>query len=403
MLKKTMLLFALIYLLPGCNKEVLQNSYEQKPSNTPNVVLSPITTNNETEINKLKPVSSAEVQTTPQTKDNSRGKDIRLTPFDLFGMQGYIDENGREKIKAQFNEANYYCEGLAAAANKDSSLFGYINEKGEFVIKPQFKLAKSFSEGLACVVPNEGNGSKVGFIDKLGNKVILPQFEEARQFSDGLAAVKKDGKWGYINKSGTFIITPQYIQAESFINGLAVVTIEKDSQYYAYYIDNKGSTILGPYIRKDGEHKVESFSDGYSLVNLDENRKIKYGFIDKKANLLGGKKFEDARSFSEGTAWVMENGKYGLIDTSGKFLINPKYKKIYSSFTEGLSCIEKDEKAVYIDKSGKEIFELKQNGLISGFNFKNGLLKVKQANTIENNELPDGFINKTGKLVWPPQ
>jgi hypothetical protein len=82
------------------------------------------------------------------------------------GDQIYIDKTGRHIFQAFHVQADKFSEGLAAAPMKTSSglfeLFpyvflsgrprwGFIDDKGETVIRAQFDDAHSFSEGLAAV------------------------------------------------------------------------------------------------------------------------------------------------------------------------------------------------------------------------------------------------------------
>ncbi|EMS7459497.1 WG repeat-containing protein, partial [Campylobacter coli] len=65
-----------------------------------------------------------------------------------------------------------------------------------------------------------------------------------------------------------------------------------------------------------------------------------------------------AWNFNEGLASVGLNGKIGLIDKSGKFVIKPKFDSI-RSFREGLAKVELNGKWGFIDKSGKIVIEPK--------------------------------------------
>ncbi|MGI7711509.1 WG repeat-containing protein, partial [Campylobacter coli] len=60
----------------------------------------------------------------------------------------------------------------------------------------------------------------------------------------------------------------------------------------------------------------------------------------------------------EGLASVGLNGKIGLIDKSGKFVIKPKFDSIWS-FREGLVKVGLNGKYGLIDKSGKIVIEPK--------------------------------------------
>ncbi len=50
------------------------------------------------------------------------------------------------------------------------------------------------------------------------------------------------------------------------------------------------------------------------------------------------------------------NGKIGLIDKSGKFVIKPKFDYVWS-FGEGLVAVKLNGKYGFIDKSGEFVIE----------------------------------------------
>ena len=77
--------------------------------------------------------------------------------------------------------------------------YGYIDEKGEVSVKAEFEFAQQFSDGLAAV-KIEG---KKGFIDKTGKIVISAEYDKVEDFKEGLSVVKKSGIWSYIDKMNT--------------------------------------------------------------------------------------------------------------------------------------------------------------------------------------------------------
>ena len=118
-----------------------------------------------------------------------------------------------------------------------------------------------------------------------------------------------------------------------------------------------------------GYDSIKEFSDGLAMVS----KKEKYGFIDKKGNVVVKPKYEWAYQFSDGLAVVSQDGKYGFINTKGKVAIKLKYDSA-SSFSEGLACVSKDGKNSFIDKKGKEIIKL-GSGLPVG-DFSDGVVAV---------------------------
>jgi hypothetical protein len=62
-----------------------------------------------------------------------------------------------------------------------------------------------------------------------------------------------------------------------------------------------------------------------------------------------------AKEESSGLFLIVQSGKYGYIDRSGKYLINPQFD-IAEDFHEGLAQVESGNKRGYIDKTGKYVW-----------------------------------------------
>lgn len=168
---------------------------------------------------------------------------------------------------------------------------GFINKKGKLIVGPVYDYVKPFSEGLAVV---SKSASGTGFIDKSGKEVIELKFFQASSFSEGLSAVNYRGrsnKYGYIDKQGKFVIQQKYMEAGDFSDGLAAVKLSKDDL-----------------LKKDFAHD--------------------WIYIDKKGKLAISISFDKAGKFVNGYAPVLVGESWGLIDKSGKFVVEPKYSWI---------------------------------------------------------------------------
>ena len=81
----------------------------------------------------------------------------------------------------------------------------------------------------------------------------------------------------------------------------------------------------------------------------------KYGYIDKTGTYVINPQFEDATHFSEGLAAVKirsgSTGKWGYIDKAGKIVINPQFDDA-KDFSEGLAAVRIGDNYGYIDKTG---------------------------------------------------
>ncbi|MDE6553867.1 MAG: WG repeat-containing protein [Muribaculaceae bacterium] len=118
----------------------------------------------------------------------------------------------------------------------------------------------------------------------------------------------------------------------------------------------------------------------------------KWGYIDKSGKWVIEPKYKEAYPFSDGLAKVCSDGLYGFIDRSGAWVIEPKYVEA-ESFSEGMAKVKVDDKYGYIDKNGAMVIEPKYDEAES---FNEGLALVK------GNNGNWGFIDKTGVFAINP-
>lgn len=149
------------------------------------------------------------------------------------------------------------------------------------------------------------------------------------------------------------------------------------------YIDTMGHLVYNLNFTKAG-----NFSEGLAFVK--ENGK--YGFIDRDGNIIIPFKFKRADDFSEGLAPAKIKGLYGYIDHSGDWAIEPKYYSA-GAFSEGLAPVRIKSEWGYISDDGK--FEI-EGKFKRCFPFENGLALVFLKRGY-------GLINKTGKYVIKPK
>ena len=103
--------------------------------------------------------------------------------------------------KSRNKECNLFNKNLAIITDSYGKK-GFINENGEEVIKTEFDYVDDFADnGLALVgMSDKMNNTKYGFVNKNGEYIITPEFDAAYSFDEnGLARVKVDGKFGFID------------------------------------------------------------------------------------------------------------------------------------------------------------------------------------------------------------
>ena len=190
-----------------------------------------------------------------------------LTPKEINGKWGYVDESGRFVIPPKYFAALPFREGLALVVTKKAwtplgteagefrlATITYIDQQGREICPPlSVRSAKSFSDGLALVVPDNmlrltGGCAKAGYLNKKGKWAIAPTFDRGEDFSEGMAAVSLHGncgvggKWGYVDKDGAVVIPFRFTWASPFREGRACVKLDTVREAV---IDRFGNVLNG--------------------------------------------------------------------------------------------------------------------------------------------------------------
>lgn len=136
----------------------------------------------------------------------------------------------------------------------------------------------SYSENFLHIIKD----GKHGFVDMNGKLRIANRYDSAQYFHEELAPVKLRGKWGFIGPYENLIIQPFYQNSSTFLNGLAIV--KYNNQFGL--INKKGEEVVQIQWKK-----IERLKTG--------NYKV--------------------------TDW---DGKVGLVNTVGRFVIRPNFNQI---------------------------------------------------------------------------
>lgn len=138
---------------------------------------------------------------------------------------------------------------------------------------------------------------------------------------------------GFVDKSGVFVIEPQWNDAAAFSDdGIALVVLEDAQTYDKKYgfINDKGEEIA-PCIYDEA---TSFYPKGFAIVGITEE--METIFSDENG---------------EPYSYIVNNIKLGVIDKTGKVLIEPKYKDIEHIAGDYIVCSTESAQEVY-DLSG---------------------------------------------------
>lgn len=292
-------------------------------------------------------------------------KELELNKLVLYPLQmgeqtGFIDEAGRVKIAAVYDEASFFSEGLAVVSKNDSVY--YINKENVNPFGLKFQAAYSFRNGIAAVKKN----TNWYFINRLG-QFISQGYEEISEYSGGAYVYKKTDRYGAFDQFGKSLLEPQFEKLGDFKNG------------YAYYSDNGlyGFVSSQGVIHKAQFEWISDFNEAQLAVVKKNGR---YGIIDGKGKLILTCEYDQIIRAKGRVYIVVVNNLYGLYSFEGCFIQLPQFEFVREELPEYYGdgkyfrLLKKSEQQL-VDINGKLLISSAQ---YEDFGFlENGLLRVK--------------------------
>lgn len=316
----------------------------------------------------------------PLKYDDASNFSCGLGRVAISGTKFFIDNKGNRQLslKTKYEQIGKSFEhGLLPVKKNDK--WGYVNRHGEEIISPKYEAIQYFSEGFAAVkylgkwgfIKKEKlliNASLVGelrikrgdkmamisddksqnYIQKASNnieesneirvvEIISPKYDWVSPFINGFARVAKDNMMGVINATGKQIVPIKYYDIKDNSDGLFAV---KSRAYTWGFIDENGNTSI-----PCGLGVAHGVDDTDFFGNI-ESLEYEYVSEDYDYDFIG--------QFHDGRALVMKHNKYGYIDKKGNLVIPIKYN-IASKFRNGTALVSMSDiaHAVYIDTNGK--------------------------------------------------
>lgn len=283
---------------------------------------------------------------------------------------GFMDTTGVLVIRATYDDAGPFSEGLAAVSVQGK--WGYINREGKMVIEPVYKSAWAFHEGFARVAAFDSTDI---FINRNGQTLQSNGWSAADDFSDGRARVKMGNLYGYIDSTGQLIIQAIYDRGWNFHNGLCVAEYQEKQgaidisgkyivpvEYDQIRIAGDNSVILARKensafaFNKDGQLLLQMDkakfvdSDGDVVCVKDVDGMYLQHLIDKTKSPL----FSNINYLNQKRWAIKTDSGYQLADQNGQPVASNTYDQI-NKFSQGVAAYSKDELWGYIGLDGKEL------------------------------------------------
>lgn len=333
---------------------------------------------------------------------------------------GFVDKTGKPVIAPRFASVTDFSDGLASFLGEDqvalvgapvkgsplrpdSQLYGFIDTTGRVVIEPRFDSVGQFDQGVALVVV----GGETLLIDKNG-KTLFSTASIVRPKK--IPTVQEEALNSYLDERETMAngqpLNPaDYQPRHSFHGELAVITTA-DRQ--SGLIDRSGKVAVQP--RYDSV--IANTADGVIGYNSAGDRQMElshglcafivskgqlWGVLDSAGKELFAPKFKRILSYQNDHAAVMVGDKYGFADARGNIVIKPEYD--FVTAFDKIIAVKKGKVWSFIDSTGKSIKAPAVDGVVHsgrGVWLSDGLGQVVKGDKV-------GFLDASGQFALQPQ
>lgn len=182
--------------------------------------------------------------------------------------------------------------------------------------------------------------------------ILTKDKEQVKITSKDYFTVFKNNKWGVIDSSGEIVIDPAYEEMITIPNSkndvfLCVYDVNYETgEYKTKALNSKNEEIFTQYDQIESIGNNDENNNSWVENNVLKVKKDgKYGIINLTGKELTEIKYDEITAVTgiENALKVKENDKYGVIDNDGKVLVESKYIDIAN--------LGKDNKSGFIVKS----------------------------------------------------
>lgn len=237
--------------------------------------------------------------------------------------------------------------------------YGYVDENGRTRIRHKYDYVSEFENGLAIV----GKNNKYGVIDKIGKEIVNIKYEDKclKRFENGLIGIKKGNKWTVLNENGKIVSSKQYDTLEDCGGDIICISInkkyglmDKTGQEVIETIYDSGSTRY-----LDGGHGPMGSSPNKTKIVILKKENENFIF-DNKGKEISRNEYQQINDFYYDCAPVKINNKWGFINNEFKLIVPAKFDRV-TKFTRDYSRYTSLTTA--LGKINGETYRIYQNGL----------------------------------------
>ena len=307
-----------------------------------------------------------------------------------------LNQNGQPITAFEFDNVDINDQYLAV---QKKGLWGIINNKGEVIVPFKFSNILYYNSQSNQLLAIKDNATAAFFV---GNKELKIPTENAIITEAGII-YQKNGKFGLLNPQEKnslpaeydAIKTYGYNNYESPIKGSTVKLVKSPLPFFALKKNNLfGLADAQGKIVAPVQYDEVTYEIGRNYYLLNKN-KLKGLYLPQNTPL-----FLDAvynalyPSYTNNAIVAIKDGKYGLLDKSGKVMLPFEYESIMDYNTDRF-LVKKNGRQGMVGSKGNVLIPIEYNDISSfgGFNFSDYYF-VKKDNLY-------GIMKANGQVILP--
>lgn len=230
---------------------------------------------------------------------------------------------------------------------------------------------------------------------------------ESKNITNSYISVYTNGKWGVINSKGDIVIKATYDDMIVIPDATKAVficeqNVNLDNETYdSFAIDNNSNKLFSSYDKIEVIQNIDSDGQVFYVSNLLKVMKDgKYGLINLSGKELLACNYESIEPLKYlSNSFVTEkDGKMGLVDNGGSVIIDNQYSEIQgltNQYEDGYIVKNQDGKYGLINYNKKQILECKYTKIENVYG--SNMYVVKEGSNVEL-ITNDGTVKLTNKF-----
>lgn len=316
-----------------------------------------------------------------------------LIPFVQNNKWGYCDSLKNVIIAPQYYSAEPFEKGIALVGDLKAKEKYLIDTKGNRISTPYSILMKN--EGNEFVITDaEGN---FGLLSNQLQVLVKPGYTGIGMLHGNYIELMKENQSGIYNvQTKKWVLPLKSNNYSEYIFGTFYGLMNEEMSYraifnaatgkeiltditYAYPLNDRTALILfqdgqcgimnqnGNILFKTSSRLCYPANDNRIAFSLDD--KI-YGFMNFKGKVILEPQFDFAFNFVNNRAIVSVKDQFGLIDTSGNWIIQLEYKVLnqwLNDFSESILPLNKGDSTYFFNSKGEIINVIPRVESLTGF------------------------------------